>query len=137
MNKPTVKEEQIAYANLLDLGMKIGLVMLVVTFIIYLTGILSPQIPIDELPNYWKLKAHEFLTSGGIQPGWGWLRLVTKGDLLNFIPIGLLGAITIFCYIRILPIFLKRKDIAFFIFSLIECLILILAASGLLHVGAH
>lgn len=56
---------------------------------------------------------------------------------LNFVPVAFLGAITIICYIRILPIFLKNKDIAYFIFALVECMILLLAASGLLHVGGH
>ncbi len=78
-----VKEEQIAYAKLLDWGMKIGLLLLIVTFIIYLTGILPPQIPISELPKYWKLKAHEYLASAGISPGWAWLNMVTKGDFFK------------------------------------------------------
>lgn len=132
-----VKEEQIAYAKLLDLGMKIGLILLILTFIVYLTGILSPQIPISELPKYWKMKAHDYLVSAGIHPGWAWLKLITKGDFLNFVPVGFLGALTVLCYIRILPIFLKKRDFAYFIFALIECLILILAASGLLKAGGH
>lgn len=132
-----VKEEQIAYAKLLDWGMKIGLIFLILTFIVYLTGILSPQIPISELPKYWKMKAHDYLVSAGIHPGWAWLDLITKGDFLNFVPVAFLGALTVLCYIRILPIFLKKKDFAYFIFALIECLILILAASGLLKAGGH
>lgn len=130
-----VKEEQVAYAKLLDWGMKIGLLLLIITFIIYITGILSPQIPISDLPKYWKLKAHEYLSSAGLHPGWAWIKMVTKGDFLNFVPVAFLGAVTILCYIRVLPIFLKKKDIAYFIFALAECLILLLAASGFLHVG--
>ncbi len=137
MTKYHIKEEQIAYAKWLDWGMKIGLLLLIITFIIYITGILSPQIPISDLPKYWKLKAHEYLSSAGIKAGWAWLSMVTKGDFLNFVPIAFLGAVTILCYVRILPIFLRKKDIAYFIFALAECLILILAASGLLHVGGH
>ncbi|WP_353685089.1 hypothetical protein V4D30_04645 [Thermodesulfovibrio sp. 3907-1M] len=135
MTKHEIKEEQIAYAKWLDWGMKIGLLLLIITFIIYITGILPPQIPISELPKYWKLKAYKYLSSAGLQPGWAWLSMTTKGDFLNFLPIALLGAVTIFCYIRILPIFLKQKDIAYFIFAFVECLILLLAASGFLHVG--
>ncbi|MEJ5228351.1 hypothetical protein [Thermodesulfovibrio sp.] len=137
MTKHKIKEEQLVYAKWLDWGMKIGLLLLILTFIVYLTGILSPKIPISELPNYWKLKAHQYMASAGLQPGWAWVALITKADFLNFIPIAFLGAVTIFCYIRILPIFLKNKQIAYFIFALIECLILILAASGILHVGGH
>ncbi|GAB6182463.1 hypothetical protein [Thermodesulfovibrio hydrogeniphilus] len=137
MTKHEVKEEQIVYAKWLDWGMKIGLLLLILTFIIYLTGILSPQIPISDLPKYWKLKAHEYLVSAGLHPGWAWLSLVTKGDFLNFVPVAFLGAVTILCYIRILPIFLKKKDFVYFTIAFIECLILILAASGILHVGGH
>ncbi|WP_353686813.1 hypothetical protein [Thermodesulfovibrio sp. 3462-1] len=132
-----VKEEQIVYAKWLDWGMKIGLILLILTFIIYITGILSPQIPISELPKYWKMKAYEYLLSAGLHPGWAWLKLIIKSDFLNFVPIAILGGITILCYIRILPIFLKKKDIVYFIFSIIECFILILAASGILHIGGH
>ena len=35
--------EQVAYGKLLDLGMKVGLAALVVSFAIYLTGILPPH----------------------------------------------------------------------------------------------
>ncbi len=137
MTKHEIKEEQIVYAKWLDWGMKIGLLLLILTFIIYLTGILSPQIPISDLPKYWTLKAHEYLASAGLRPGWAWLSFVTKGDFLNFVPVAFLGAVTIICYIRILPIFLKRKDFVYFTIALIESLILILAASGILHVGGH
>jgi hypothetical protein len=44
-------EEQLTYADLLDKGMKIGLLMLIVTFIIYLTGIIEPYIPVRDLPT--------------------------------------------------------------------------------------
>ncbi len=131
------KEEQVVYAKLLDLGMKIGLILLIITFFMYVLGILPAHIPISDLPKYWKLKAHEYMTSAEIHSGWTWLKLVTKGDFLNFVPIAFLGSITVFCYIRILPIFLKKKDTAYFIFALAECLILILAASGVLQVGGH
>ena len=49
--KVLATEEQLAYAKLLDAGMKFGLLILVVTFIIYLTGILSPHVRVNDLPN--------------------------------------------------------------------------------------
>jgi len=130
-----VKEEQIAYANLLDIGMKIGLVALIITFIIYLLGILPNQIPINELPNLWKLKSHKFIEVTGLPTGWGWLKNINKGDYLNYIPIAFLGALTILCYIRILPIFIKKKDTAYTILTLLEILILVLAAVGIFKIG--
>lgn len=130
-----VKEEQIGYANLLDIGMKLGLIVLVITFIIYLLGFLPNQIPINELPNLWKLNVHDFLEKTGLPTGWGWFKNINKGDYLNYIPIAFLGGLTILCYIRVLPIFMKKKDTAYTILTLLEILILVLAAGGIFKVG--
>jgi MFS superfamily sulfate permease-like transporter len=136
-NKLQATEEQLAYAKLLDLGMKIGLLMLVITFIIYLFGIFTPYIPVEELPNYWKLPVKEYLKVTGIHPGWTWLVMVGKGDFLNFIPIAFLAGVTILCYIRIVPILFGKKDTVYAFLAIIEVLVLVLAASGALKSGGH
>lgn len=136
-NKLQATEEQLAYAKLLDLGMKIGLLMLVITFIIYMFGIFTPYIPVRELPNYWKLPVKEYLEVTGIHPGWTWLSMVGKGDFLNFIPIVFLAGVTILCYIRIIPILFRKKDTVYAFLAIIEVLVLVLAASGMLKSGGH
>ncbi|MFN3505185.1 MAG: hypothetical protein ACK4Y7_03120 [Caldimicrobium sp.] len=130
-------EEQLAYAVILDWGMKLGLVAIVITFIIYIFQILPPYIPFNELIKLLKLNVHQFLEATGISSGWTWLKLISKGDFLNFLPIAFLAALTIFCYIRIIPIFIRKKDSIYTILAIIQVLILLLAASGLLKVGGH
>lgn len=138
MDKKTLAtEEQLAYAKLLDSGMKAGLLILVVTFIVYLSGILTPHIPVNDLPNYWKMSVHKYLEATGIHPGWAWLGMLGKGDFLNFIGIAFLAGVTVICYIRIIPIFLKKKDKIYAVLALVEVLVLTLAASGLLKAGGH
>jgi len=129
--------EQIAYAKILDKGMKIGIVILFITFIIYLTGILTPYIPVKELPQYWSLSVHEYLEATGIQAGWSWLHRLNRGDFLNFVGIAFLSGVTIVCYLRILPILFRKKDTAFAVIAILEVLVLVLAASGLLKAGGH
>jgi hypothetical protein len=129
--------EQLAYATILDKGMKIGLLMLVISFIIYVTGILTPYIPVNDLPKYWGLSVHKYLEVTGIQPGWTWLRLLGKGDFLNFVGIAFLAGVTAVCYVRIIPILFRKKDIAFGIIAILEVIVLVLAASGLLKSGGH
>ncbi len=129
--------EQLAYATILDKGMKIGLLMLVISFIIYITGILTPYIPVNDLPKYWGLSVHKYLEVTGIQPGWTWLRLLGKGDFLNFVGIAFLAGVTAVCYVRIIPILFRKKDIAFGIIAILEVIVLVLAASGLLKSGGH
>lgn len=138
MDKKTrATEEQLAYAKLLDSGMKLGLIMLVITFAIYLTGILTPHIPVNDLPKYWGLPVYKYLELTGIHPGWSWLAMMNKGDFLNFFGIAFLAGVTIFCYIRIIPIFFRKKDSIYGVIAMLETIVLALAASGILKSGGH
>lgn len=130
-------EEQLVYARILDLGMKGGLLLITVTFIIYLTGILTPHLPVNDLPKYWSMPVKDYLHATGIHPGWAWLGMLGKGDFLNFLGIALLAGVTIICYIPIIPIFLKKNDKVYAMIAVMEILVLTLAASGVLKSGGH
>ena len=136
-------EEQLLYASILEKGMYTGLVLLLVTFVLYLTGIMEPAIPIEQLPNYWVMSVHDyseainhnFLHREHVITGWGWLAVVGKGDFVNFLGIALLSGVTIVCYIGILPTLLRTKQKAYFWIAITEVVILALAASGILTAG--
>lgn len=130
-------EEQRAYAKILDAGMKLGLLMLIISFFVYLTGILPPHIPVDELPQYWSLPVYEYLGATGIHPGWAWLGMLGKGDFLNFIGVAFLAGVTILCYLRVVPILFRKNDTIYAVLAIVEILVLALAASGLLKSGGH
>ncbi len=130
-------EEQLAYATLLDWGMKIGLLLLFISFVVYIVGILPSYLPIKELPNYWGLSVHDYLEHTDIPRGWKWLSMINYGDFLNFIGIAFLAAVTIVCYLRIVPILFRKKDVVYAILAIIEAAVLVLAASGFLKVGGH
>lgn len=130
-------EEQLRYAKILDLGVKIGLLVLIITFIIYITGILPSFVPVQELPHYWKLSVHQYLEKTGLGQGWTWLGLLDKGDFLNFLGIAFLAGVTIICYLSVIPIFFRKKDNIYGVLAIIEVLVLLLAASGILKTGGH
>jgi hypothetical protein len=132
-----VTEEQIAYGRLLDSGMKIGFVALLVTFAAYVSGLLQPSVPLQDVSRYWGLSVHDYLIATGNKPGWAWLHLLHKGDFLNFVGIAFLAGITAICYVRIIPILLRKKDTVFAILAVVEVIVLSLAASGLLRGGGH
>jgi len=130
-------EEQLTYARFLDAGMKIGMLALIVTFIVYVFGILTPHIPVSDLPKYWEMPVKEYLKATGIHPGWSWLGMLGKGDFLNFLGIAFLSGVTILCYMTVIPIFFRKKDPVYGILAIIEVLVLALAASGILKGGGH
>ena len=135
--KVLATDEQLAYAKLLDAGMKLGLLILIITFIVYITGILTPHVPVNDLPKFWKMPVHKYLAATGIHPGWAWLGMLGKGDFLNFIGIAFLAGVTLICYARIIPILLKKKDTIYAVLAAVEVLVLALAASGVLKAGGH
>ena len=129
--------EQILYANLLNKGMLIGLAILFITFAIYVFGIMDPYIPIENLSNYWGMNVQDYLQKANIPAGWGWAGMLQYGDFLNFIGIVVLSAITIFCFLAIVPTLLRNNDKAFAVLAVAEAAVLILAASGILSTGGH
>ncbi|CAK8716830.1 MAG: hypothetical protein CDV28_1233 [Candidatus Electronema aureum] len=141
--KNVASEEQLLYATWLEKGMLIGLVLIVISFALYVTGIISPVVPLDELSNYWNLPVKDYLAAVNNNflhlqhppTGWAWLTLLGKGDFLNFLPIAILSGITMLCYAVIVPVFMKKGDKAYMIMAIVEVLILALAASGLLKAG--
>ncbi|MCG8333766.1 MAG: DUF1634 domain-containing protein [Proteobacteria bacterium] len=127
--------EQVLYANLLNKGMLIGLILLFVTFFIYIFGIMKPYIPIEELSNYWGLSVTEYLKTANIPTGWGWVDMLGFGDFVNFLGIVVLSGVTILCYLAIVPTLLKSGDKVYAVLALIEVAVLSLAASGVLVAG--
>ena len=135
MEKEYATAEQRLYAGILDIGMKIGLVILVVTFGLYMTGVMEPHVPVEQLPQYWSMSVHDYLQATELGTGWSWIGSIGKSDLLNFVGIAFLAGVTIICYIAIIPSLLRKKDTAYVVLAVLEVAVLVLAASGILKAG--
>ncbi|MCF6290381.1 MAG: hypothetical protein L3J03_05230 [Desulfobacterales bacterium] len=141
--QPTATEEQLLYASLLEKGMFLGLILLFVTFGLYVSGIMTPVIPLERISGYWNQSAHDYLVAinndylqwDHLPLGWSWLKLIGRGDFINFVPVAILSGVTIFCYAAIVPGLFRRGDKAYAFIAIAEVVILSLAASGLLAVG--
>ncbi|MDK2887149.1 MAG: hypothetical protein PWP72_26 [Thermoanaerobacter sp.] len=135
--KVEVAPEQLVYANVLLYGSWLGIALLLLTNVIYLTGLVRPYIEPSMLPQYWGMKASEFVQVAHIPTGWGWISMLGYSDFLNFIGMALLGALTIIGYLILLPAYLSKKDMPYTFIVLTEIVVLVLAASGILAVGGH
>ena len=127
--------EQILYAKILEKGMYLGLLILFITYALYVFGIMDPYIPLDKISDYWSMNVHDYLEHADIKNGWAWLGMLKYGDFINFIGVALLAGVTIICYAAIVPTLLKTKDTVYAILAVIEVIILGAAASGILAVG--
>jgi len=140
---PGAEEEQLLYAKILQAGMYVGLALLLVTFALYTSGVVQPAVPVEQLPDYWTMSVDDYLEATNHNhlhhehpvSGWSWLSVLDKGDYLNFLGIAVLSAVTIICFLGVVPTLLRKKDTAYVVMALLEAMILTLAASGILSVG--
>ena len=130
-------KEQIIYANLLLMGMLAGIVIMFITYAVYLSGILPPHVGLDTISANWGKGIHEYLELTHSPQGWGWFALLGKGDFINFIGFALLGLMTIICYVVLVKGYLRKKDWIFAAISILEIIVLALAASGIMGSGGH
>jgi hypothetical protein len=123
------------YAKILEKGMYLGLLILFITYALYVFGIMDPYIPLDQVSDYWSMNVHDYLEHTGIKDGWAWLGMLKYGDFINFIGVAMLAGVTIICYAAIVPTLLKSKDTVYAVLAVLEVIILSAAASGILAVG--
>ena len=84
----------ILYAGVLERGMYTGLLLMFVTFILYIFGVLNPVVPLERIDSFWNQPVHdylvqvnrEFLGWDELPLGWSWVKLLGYGDFLNFLP---------------------------------------------------
>ena len=117
--------------------MYFGLLILLITYAIYVVGILSPYLPHADVPKYWSLSVNEYLHQTNIQPGWARINMLAYGDFLNFVGIAILAGVSIICFLSIVPLLWKNGDKVYAVLAITEVIILTVAASGILGTGGH
>ena len=133
-----LSEEQKRYSEVLRLLSRSGLLMLILGFCVYITGLVPVITPIEEIPKLLQLRANEFIQVTGTPTGWNWLRSLGKGEVISNLGVIYLSLSTIICFFVILPIFIKKKEIAYTVIVSFEVIVLVLAACGVLnHFGGH
>ncbi len=137
LDKISASEEQKAYADILFYGCWLGLVIMVITYSIYMLGILEPHVPFELLPTMWTKPVNEYLILANVPTGWGWASLLNTGDFINFIGIAFLAALSIICYLRVIPSFIRKNDKVMYVTAIIEVVVLITVMTGIVGAGAH
>ena len=127
------KDAEQGFARCLQFGTAIALVLISLELAAYLSGLLSPYIPLRDLPAYWRLPLKEYLAAAQVPAGWGWLELVWKGDYVNFIGIALLASISAMGCAAALRAYATRGETAHALLAAAQVLVLLAAASGLLN----
>lgn len=128
--------EQLRYARWLEAGSRLGLVLLVISFAGYVSGLLPADVPLQRLPELWPLPVGQYLAQTQSPTGWAWLARLGHGEGTALASIAVLAACSLPCLLAVLPLFLRRRDWALAALCGAEVIVIVLAASGWLS-GGH
>ncbi len=129
-------EEQQRYALWLEWGTRLGFVGLVVSFGLYVFGVLPSHVSPESLPGLWRLPVDAFVAKTQTPTGWGWVGLLPRADALGLAGIVLLSGSSLACLLAVVPIYWRRGDRVHAALALAIVAVVLLAASGWL-VGGH
>lgn len=125
--------EHLRYAVILSAGVKFGFVLLVLSFLAYVSGLLEPMIPLEDLPKYWGLPIDKFVAATHTPTGWGWAAHIGNGDMLNLVGIAVLAGISMICSLVVAMIFARRGERVYLVIAILLVAVLAVAAADIIH----
>lgn len=127
--------EAIVYRRVQQWSVYLGLVLLLLTFVIYVSGLMDSYIAPTELDDFWSLSVREYIEAAEIETGWGWLGMLHYADFLNFVGVAFLASVTLLCYVAIIPVLLREGKTIYAVLAIVQVVVLALAASGVVGVA--
>lgn len=127
--------EQQLYAKIVYHMNHLGLFALVAGFALYLTGMLTPHVPLEDLPQYWSLPLEQYLEKTGALTGWQWISELGYGDVAPLIGVAVLASIPLVCYLVLFFQFLQRGIKPLVVITVIELFFMLLSASNLIQIS--
>ena len=126
--------EQQLYARIVYHMNHLGLFVLIVGFVLYLTGMLARHVPLEDLHKYWSLPLDQYLEKTGAPTGWQWISELGYGDAAPLLGVAVLASITIVCYLVLFFKFLQRGIRPLVAITVIELFLMLLSASNLIQI---
>ncbi|SPF54474.1 conserved membrane hypothetical protein [Candidatus Desulfosporosinus infrequens] len=131
-----VSPEQNRYASILLVCSWGGIILMLVTFLLYMGGLFNPTVQPSEIPLYWGLSVHKYALATHAPSGWNWVTMINHADYLNLIGLAFLGSVSVIGYISLLKDYVHKKDLPYVIMVALEIIVIVSAASGIFNIPA-
>ncbi len=127
---------QLTYATVLSWTSTLGIIFVVAGYLVYVFQLLPSTVPPSEVAMHWGLRAAELHKIVPVPSGWDWIYQLGRGDVLSYASVVYLSSVTMLCLAVIIPLFLKEKDMIYSVMTLLQVLVLVFAAAGIVS-GGH
>ncbi len=118
------------FAAVEQFAARLGVTLVCVALVLFVSGWLSPLIPVDKLLASWGLPVGEFARLAGAPAGWQLLGQWWHSDMLGLAGLLLLAGAAIGAYAALLPILLRDRDFIYLALVILQIAVFVLAASG-------
>ncbi len=122
---------QRVYAAVLAWVSICGLVLLGLSYIVYLSRLIPLSVPIEAIADNWHLRADELNAKLHLPQGWNWTDDLMHGDILSFASVIFLAGGTFVCLAAVAVAFIRERDVAYSIIVLLQIGVLLAAAAGI------
>lgn len=126
---------QAVYARLLRRFTLASIVFLVITFLIYIFQWIPSYVEIGKMADLIHMRSVDYKAAANIPVGWGWLPLIPYSDYMSFLAIAFISGVSIFIYFILIQVFWRCRDYIYMTVAVIQILVFILAASGIVNTG--
>ena len=128
-------DAQMRYADVLEWGARLSLVVITIGFVFYVVGWPAPLVPMDRLPEVWGLPVAEYLRATGVPTGWAWLADLGHGDVVGELGVAMLALCSIPAVLALVPLYRARGDKVFVALCVAQAAVIASSASGLFSLG--
>jgi hypothetical protein len=125
-----IERAQEAYAEILSWLVRVGLLVMGVTFVLYAAEAIPAAVPISEVPASWGLDAHSYAELRGIEPGWSWVRNLADSGIIAFAGVVYFPVAAGIAVLGAAVLFARDRTYPYVVIALLEALVLALAATG-------
>ncbi|ABB22920.1 hypothetical protein [Pelodictyon luteolum] len=135
LGKPPVQNEQLAYAGVLDKMSHFGMLFLGGSYAAYVFLLLPQEVTISDMAANWHLKASVMQAKLNAPVGWSFMaspESFLRGEALSYLAIIMICMIPVVCLLVTAPAFFREKRPIFGVIALLQVLILLVAATGML-----
>jgi hypothetical protein len=127
---------QLTYATVLSWTSTLGIIFVITGYLVYVFQLLPSTVPPSEVALHWHLRAAELHKIVPVPSGWDWIYQLGRGDVLSYASVVYLSSVTMLCLAVIIPLFLKENDVIYAVMTLLQVLVLVFAAAGIVS-GGH
>lgn len=124
----TATPQRRRFAAILWWGARVGLSTMLVTYVIYVSGVMEPYTSFDRLPEVWSLEAPRYAKATGEPTGWGWVSLLDHADILNLVGLAVLASLTAIALATLLPMYLRQRNYLYLTIAGLQILVIVLSA---------